>query len=90
MTRKTKTTDLSGKRNMTNQFKHRMSYYKKTLSEQEKTVKLMKKYTKYNLPNAKARLIKQQNFAKKLKLDIANLRRLIKRRIKNGEIFKVE
>ena len=90
MTRKTKTTDDRGKRNLTNQIKHRMSFYKNTLRERQKTVTKIKSYAKYNLPGYKQELAKEKRWVIVTQNKITNLRKLIARRLRNGEIYKVE
>ena len=90
MTRKTKTTDLSAKRNFTKQVQLRLDLYRNTLAARKGAVKKFQQYAKYNLPNTKARLIKEKNWVRVTEGKIATLKKLIAKRYKNGQIFQVK
>ena len=77
------------KKGTTNEIKARLSFLQNTLKEREKTVKQIRSYEKYNLPGYKTTLSRELTGVRKIKKDISNLKVLIRKRQKLGQIFKV-
>ena len=77
------------KQGTTSAIKARLSFLQNTLKEREKTVKKIKSYAKYNLPGYKTTLSRELAGITKLKKDLSNLKVLIRRRQRLGQIFRV-
>lgn len=77
------------KTNMTNQLKKQLEFYQNDLIHEREALAKAKSYLKYNLPGIKSMLSQHERGVKKTLVDIENLKIRIKRREKNGEIFKI-
>ena len=77
------------KHNMTKQLKARLSLYQNMLKEREKTVKKIKVYAKYKIPGYQQHLARELAGINKVKKDISDVKVLILRRQKNGQIYRV-
>ena len=77
------------KQNMTRQMKFRLTFLQNTLRERHKTLAKIRTYAKYKLPGYNQTLLRELSGIAKVKKDISNLKVLILRRQKNGEINKI-
>jgi len=74
------------KANMTKQIRARLTFLKSILLEKQKTVTKTKKFAKYHLPGYSQMLRVEIAGVCKVKKDIINLKKLIKKRYNLGQI----
>ena len=77
------------KQNMTDQLKKQWEFYQNDLKHERAALAKAKSYLKYNLPGVKTMISQHERGVKKTLTDIENLKIRIKRRQKNGEIYKI-
>ncbi len=80
---------VRAKTNMTNQLKKQLEFYQDDLIRERAALAKAKTFLKYNLPGIKSMISQHERGVKKTLTDIDNLKIRIKRRQKNGEIFKI-
>ncbi len=72
--------------NMTKQMKARLVFLESTLLEKQKTVSKIRKFARYRLPGYSQMIKAEIAGVNKVKKDILNLRKLIKKRYNLGQI----
>lgn len=77
------------KQNMTNQLKAQLEFYKKDLEYERDSLRKSKSYLKWNLPGVKSMVSQHERGIRKTLTDIELLKIRIRKRQKNGEIFKI-
>lgn len=77
------------KTNMTNQLKKQLEFYQNDLTHERAALAKAKSYLKYNLPGIKSMISQHERGVKNTLTDIENLKIRIRKRYKNGEIFKI-
>ncbi len=77
------------KTNMTNQLKAQLTFYRKDLEYEQASLKKAKSYLKWNLPGVKSMISQHERGVRKTLTDIENLKIRIRRRQRNGEIYKI-
>lgn len=77
------------KQNMTNQLKAQLGFYERDLQHERASLKKAKSYLKYNLPGIKSMVAQHERGVRKTLLDIENLKIRIKKRQRNGDVFKI-
>ena len=80
---------VRAKRNMTNQLKAQLRFYRNDLKAKREALKKAKLFRKWNLPGTKTMIRRHENGVKVTLRDIANLKIRILKRQKNGEIFRI-
>jgi len=80
---------VRAKTNMTKQLKAQLDFYKNDLEYERAALRKAKSYLKYNLPGVKSMISQHKRGVRKTLTDIENLKIRIKRRQKNGEIYKI-
>ena len=77
------------KTNMTNQLKAQLGFYKKDLENERDSLRKAKSYLKWNLPGVKSMVSQHERGVRKTLTDIENLKIRIRKRQRNGEIYKI-
>ncbi len=77
------------KRNLTNQLKKQLEFYRDDLKHERAALEKAKSLLKYNLPGTKSMIAQHQRGVKKTLTDIENMKIRIRKRYKNGKIYKV-
>lgn len=77
------------KTNMTNQLKAQLGFYKKDLEHERVSLRKAKSYLKWNLPGVKSMVSQHKRGVRKTLADIENLKIRIRKRQRNGEIYKI-
>lgn len=77
------------KTNMTNQLKAQLGFYKRDLLHELASLKKAKSYLKWNLPGVKTMISQHERGVIKTLDDIERMKIRIRKRQRNGEIFKI-
>ncbi len=77
------------KTNMTNQLKAQLGFYLRDLQHERVSLNKAKSYLKWNLPGVKSMVSQHERGVRKTLADIENLKARIRKRQRNGEIFKI-
>jgi len=77
------------KTNMTNQLKAQLGFYLRDLENERVSLKKAKSYLKWNLPGVKSMVSAHERGVRKTLVDIENLKMRIRKRQRNGQIFKI-
>ena len=77
------------KTNMTNQLKAQLGFYIRDLRHERDSLKKAKSYLKWNLPGVKSMVSQHKRGVRKTLTDIENLKIRIRKRQRNGEIYKI-
>ena len=75
--------------NMTNQLEAQLEFYEEDLQHERASLKKAKSYLKYNLPGVKSMVSQHERGVRKTLTDIENLKIRIRKRQRNGEIYKI-
>ena len=84
-----RTSSRIAKLGMTNQIKARLAIYKETLKGRERNLKKIQKYKKYGLKNFQTLVAREESGIDKIKKHISNLRVLIEKRYRAGQIYNI-
>ena len=74
---------------MTNQLKARLAIFKENLKGRERNLKKIQKYEKYGLKNFQTIVAREESGIDKTKKHISNLRVLIEKRYRAGQIYNI-
>lgn len=77
------------KTNMTTQLKAQLCFYQRDLSHEKTSLKKAKTFLRYNLPGVKSMVKQHQAGVNKTLKDMHNLKRRIRMRQRNGQIYKI-
>lgn len=77
------------KTNITNQLKAQLGFYQRDLAHERASLKKARSYLRWNLPGVKSMVRQHQVGVNKTLKDIHNLKRRIRMRQRNGQIYKI-
>jgi len=77
------------KTNLTNQLKAQLGFYLRDLQNERASLRKAKSYLKWNLPGIKTMISQHKRGVKKTLDDIRNMKIRIRKRQRNGEIYKI-
>lgn len=77
------------KQNMTKQLKAQLGFYQRDLENERASLRKAKSYLKWNLPGVKSMVAQHERGVRKTLLDLENLKIRIRKRQRNGEIYKI-
>lgn len=80
---------VRAKKNMTNQLKAQLGFYMKDLEHERASLVKAKSYLKWNLPGVKSMVSQHMRGVRKTLADIENLKIRIRKRQRNGRIYKI-
>lgn len=80
---------VRAKTNMTNQLKAQLGFYKKDLEHERASLRKAKSYLKWNLPGVRSMISQHKRGVRKTLADIELLKVRIRKRQRNGEIYKI-
>jgi len=77
------------KTNMTKQLKAQLGFYIRDLQYERASLRKAKSYLKWNLPGVKSMVSQHERGVRKTLADIETLKIRIRKRQRNGEIYKI-
>ena len=77
------------KKNMTKQLKAQLGFYMRDLQHERVSLRNAKSFLKYNLPGVKSMVSQHKRGVRKTLADIETLKIRIRKRQRNGEIYKI-
>jgi len=77
------------RQNMTNQLKAQLGFYIRDLAHERASLRKAKSYLKWRLPGVKSMVSQHKRGVRKTLLDIETLKIRIRKRQRNGQIYKI-